>query len=113
MAVAEVPPIADEKVGQTLEERAQQEPEQAPLEGFRKALSDVAGGNPPEVSAIRMTGGKLSLSGEFDKGQTVELLVRVRVAEVHFVDKIDKHGNVVGTDRVHIAKMSGVRRTDA
>lgn len=104
----------DKPVGTSLEDAAKKEEAAQPMiEGFRKAFTDSAGGNVPDGSMIRLNGGKLALEGEFDKGDFVDLVVRVRVAEVHFVDRIDKHNNVYQTDRVHVCKLSNVQRATA
>lgn len=109
MASVADPEATPAEAGQTIEERAAA-PEQQPLEGFRKALSSEAGGEAPDGSVIVLQGGALPLDGEFDKGEFVELLVRVRISAVSFVDKIDKHGNVTAVDRKHTARLSSVRR---
>jgi hypothetical protein len=98
----------------TVEEMAEQEeellPMQVPLEGFSDSISVTVGGERPQTSAIALRGGRLPVEGEFKKGDVVELYVRCRVAEIHFVDVIDKYGEVTGTERKHIAKPIAVRR---
>jgi hypothetical protein len=101
----------------TVEEMAEEEPEllpmQVPLEGFSDAITVTVGGARPQTSAIHLRGGKLPVEGEFKKGDVIELFVRARIAEVHFVDVIDKYEEVTGTERKHVAKPVAVRRLSA
>lgn len=84
------------------------EPER--IEGHRQQLTLLAGGEEPDSSSFKMQGGKVPVEGQFEKGDLIDLIVKVRVAEVDFVDKVDKDGYVVGTDRRHIAKPLSIRR---
>jgi hypothetical protein len=87
------------------------EPEVERLEGTgRTQLTLMAGGEAPDSSSFRMQGGKVPVEGQFEKGDIIDLLVKVRVTEVDFVDKHDNDGYVVGTDRRHIAKPLSIRR---
>ena len=100
----------------TVEEMAEQEPEvlpmQIPLEGFTESITVTVGGAKPQSSAVALRGGKLPVEGEFQKGDEIELYVRARIAEIHFVD-CDDYGEVTGTERRHIAKPIAVRRFSA
>lgn len=110
----------DERVGEgtgdgTIEDAANGEPNspkimQEPLPGTGQQLSLLAGGDEPESAEVKMRGGSLVVEGQFDKGEVVNLMIKVRIAEVHFVDQIDNFGNVTGTVRRHIAKMQAVTR---
>jgi hypothetical protein len=104
----------DEFEGKTVEEMAEEEqellPMQIPLEGFTDSITTTVGGARPQTSAVALRGGKLAVEGEFKKGDEIELYVRARVAEIHFVDTIDQYGEVTGTERRHIAKPVAVRR---
>jgi hypothetical protein len=82
------------------------------IEGRRTQLSLLAGGEEPDSSSFKMQGGKVNVEGQFDKGDVIDLIVKVRVAEVDFVDKVDNDGYVVGTDRRHIAKPLSIRRAE-
>jgi hypothetical protein len=101
----------------TVEEMAEQEeellPMQVPLEGFTDSITVTVGGARPQTSAVALRGGKLPVEGEFKKGDEIELYVRARIAEIHFVDTVDKYGEVTGTERRHIAKPVAVRRFSA
>ena len=105
-------PDADvgEAAGQSVEDLAAQAPEQPPLSGDLQQLSLMAGGEAPDSATIHLRGGALPLEGEFEKGQRVRLVVETVIGEVHFVDKHDKFGNVIGTERKHVAKRAWVRR---
>lgn len=102
----------------SLEDRADDEPDEAEPEPTirgtkgRRQLSLLAGGEDPDMSSFKMQGGKIAVEGEFEKGTTVDLYVKVRIAEVHFVDKVDDDGYVVSTDRRHIAKPLSIQRTE-
>ena len=106
----------DEGVSEeTVEDLAAQEPEeispmQLPLEGFVPSISATPGGDRPTTASITIRGGKLAVTGQFSKGDVIELYVRAKIAEVHFVDTVDNFGEVTGTERKHIAKPIGVRR---
>lgn len=95
------------------------EPEEDPpaipelvIEGARQ-LSMKVGGSKPDESLVKMRGGSIAVGngGEFEKGSLVDLTVRCRVQEVHFVDKVDKQtGEIVGTVRRHILKPERVEK---
>lgn len=101
----------DEQVGRSIEEAADDEPAQKPLPGTAPALSLSAGGEAPTSSSIKLRGGSLTLEGQFAKGETVSVWVEIRVSEVQFVDKLDVHGNVSGTERRHVGRMTSVQRS--
>lgn len=87
------------------------EPEgQLPLAGEQLELSLDAGGALPQSASIRLRGGSLALEGQFAKGDVGHVWVEFRVAEVHLVDRIDAHGDVTGTERRHVARMTRVQR---
>lgn len=104
----------------TVEDMAEDAPEkervapmQVPLEGFGPTVTVQVGGDRPQTATIALRGGKLPVSGEFKKGDVIEFYVRARVSEVHFVDTVDKFGEVTGTERKHIAKPVAVTRMAA
>jgi hypothetical protein len=103
--------------GETVEQIAETDeptpPMQIPLEGFAEAISNVPGGDRAKSASLTLRGGKLAVSGEFKKGDVVELYVRARVAEVHFVDSHDPFGEIVGTERKHVARLIAVQRLAA
>jgi len=101
---------------ESLAEQPQEEevlPMQIPLEGFTDSITVQVGGARPQSSVVALRGGKLPVEGEFKKGDEIELYVRARIAEVHFVDTTDQYGEVTGTERKHIAKPVAVRRLAA
>lgn len=104
----------DETVGRSVEDAAEdpEAPEngQMPIPGTGSQLTLEAGGELPESSTVKLRGGSLPLEGQFNKGDTVRVWVEVQISEVHFVDKIDQHGNVNGTERRHLGRMRRVQR---
>lgn len=103
MAVTEVPPPG------SIAAEAEKE-QQQPLPGTGEQLSLDAGGEAPTTSSITMRGGSLALEGQFNKGDRISLWVEVVVGEVHLVDRYDKFGNVIGTERRHVARSQKVQR---
>lgn len=104
--------VSEETV-EDMAEEAEAEPTppmQLPLEGFGESISTTPGGDRPTTAVITLRGGKMPVEGEFKKGDVVELYVRAKVAEVHFVDSHDNFGEVTGTERKHVAKPIAVRR---
>ena len=105
----------EEQVGQSIEDRAAEEGAeptgQLPIPGTRPQLSGEAGGEAPESSTVKLRGGAVPIEGQFDKGEFLDVWVRVRVAEVHFVDTTDKYGNVTSTERKHVGRIVQTTRT--
>lgn len=97
----------DEVAGRSIEDEADhpQEPQQMPIPGTRPELSASSGGAAPETASMKFQGGSVSVEGEFEKGAVVRVWAEIVVREVHFVDKIDQHGNVTGTERRHIGRV--------
>ena len=75
-------------------------------------LTLKVGGRKPDKSTVKLRGGSISIPrGQFEKGDTVNLLVKVTCSEVHLVDKRDNTtGEVVETERRQIMKITGVER---
>lgn len=75
-------------------------------------LTLSVGGEKPTMATIKLRGGKIEVpSGDLDKGQVVDLVVKAQVAEVHFADTRDgQTGEVTSTDRRHILKPISVER---
>lgn len=75
-------------------------------------LSLQVGGNKPDSATVKLRGGSIAIpAGQLKKGDVVNLLVKVQVAEVHLVDKIDNStGEITATERRHIAKIKGVEK---
>lgn len=73
-------------------------------------LSLIAGGNAPTTTSMRLTGGKIDVPGEFDRGQRIVLRVECVVRGQNFVDQEDaKTGQINATERRHSARITGVR----
>ena len=85
------------------------EPSELVLEGNGQ-LSFGVGGKRPTTATVRLVGGKIDLAGlQYEKGQTLTLRVECIVGEVAFVDTHDSAtGQVVGTERRHKARITGV-----
>lgn len=70
-------------------------------------LSLAVGGKKPTGSGLRLTGGKVDVDGQFQKGETIVLRVTAVVGEVAFIDKTDsKTGQVVGCERRQKARIT-------
>jgi hypothetical protein len=73
-------------------------------------LSLIAGGNAPTTTSMRLTGGKIDVPGEFDRGQRIVLRVECVVRGQSFVDQEDAEtGQINATERRHSARITGVR----
>lgn len=86
---------------------------QEPLPGDWDVISSEFGGTPPDVSEIRVLGGKMPIEGSFNKGDEFDILVRVRVTGVLGQDIEDAYGTKQHTVRRHLARMVSVRRWKA
>lgn len=76
-------------------------------------LSFDVGGRPPTSSSLSLTGGKLEIEGQFEKGETVVIRVEAVVNSVGFKDEHDpKTGQVVGCARQQKARIVGVQRLE-
>ena len=74
-------------------------------------LTLAIGGKTPTDSKVVIRGGAIALEGQFKKGESVALILELRCAEVHVIDKIDTSTReVTGTTRKHVLKVEGVRR---
>lgn len=78
--------------------------------GDHEQLTLNVGGAKVSASELKLRGASLPVDGEFKKGQLVRFEVLTRIGEVHFADKVDSTGTVVGTTRRHIAKVESVQR---
>jgi hypothetical protein len=77
-------------------------------------ISFDVGGTEPTTIALRLTGGKVDVSDELQKGQRIVLRVEAEVGEIAFVDKHDpKTGTVSGCERRQKARITGVRLLDS
>lgn len=81
-----------------------------PVPGSNTQLSLIAGGEEPTSASMKLRGGAIPIEGEFEKGDALRLVVEVRIAEIQFVDQIDRSGYVLGCERRHVARIDSVRR---
>lgn len=73
-------------------------------------LSFAVGGKQATGSSLRVVGGKIELDGQFAKGEAISVRLELVVNRVAFVDKHDaKTGQVVGCERQHHARVTGIR----
>lgn len=103
------PPEPDADLeGQEAEEQAIPELE---VEGEGQ-LSLKIGGRKPDSSEVKLRGGSIKVpKGQYEKGDVLNFLVKVRCTEIHAVDKMDNStGDVVETVRRQIFKIQGVER---
>lgn len=119
MPVAEAPPAgATDDAERTEEEQADapdQKPEQAEptselvISAGGQLTLNVGGGKQPTTSTLRLVGGKIEVDGQFEKGETVVVRIEAKVNEVGFKDQEDsKTGQVVGCERRHRARITGI-----
>lgn len=75
-------------------------------------LSLRVSGKKPDKATVKIRGGSIHVGkGQFDKGDTVDLLIKAQCAEVHLVDKRDgQTGEIIETERRQIFKISAVER---
>jgi hypothetical protein len=93
------------------EDEGEQGPPPIAIEGDGQ-LNLQVGGAKPDKASVKLRGGSIDIpAGQLKKGDVVNLLVKVRVAEVHLVDKIDNStGEITQTERRHVAKIMGVEK---
>jgi hypothetical protein len=88
----------------SLEEQAELEEEdsgQLAIAGTREGLTLSAGGKRPDASRSKVRAITLPTTGQFDKGETLRMVVDVVVSDVGFRDEEDRRGNTVRTWRTH------------
>lgn len=75
-------------------------------------LSLKVGGAKPTKATVKLRGGSIQIpKGQYEKGDVVNLLVKVRCTEIHHVDKMDNTtGEVTETERRQIMKITGVEK---
>lgn len=75
--------------------------------GLRLSFSGI-GGKRPEESELRVVGGAFKVPGQFEKGQDVNVELRLRVVEVGFADVLDnKTAQAVTSKRKHRGRVLG------
>ena len=101
----------EEVPAESIEAQAEEEqekpipPMQLPLPGTRETISDRFGGAKPTRSEMRLMGGKQPITGSFDKGDEVMLLIRAKVFRAGGVDRLDVWGQTEETVREHQARI--------
>lgn len=101
----------------SVEELAEDPPEekplaplQIPIPGTIERISLTAGGTAPGSSEARLIGARLPIEGQFQKGEYLDLHVKVKVGEVAFIDTTDEWGNVQKTVRAHKLRVQAITR---
>jgi hypothetical protein len=80
------------------------------IPGTGSGLSLKVTGKKPTTATLTLVGGKIDVSGSFDKGERIALYVEAVVNDVGFKDTEDsKTGQVTGCERRHKARITGVR----
>lgn len=81
------------------------------LEGDRK-LNNNIGGRKPDKATVKLRGGSIIVpEGQYEKGDTLNLVIGVRCTEVHGVDKMDNStGEIVETERRQVFKVTAVEK---
>lgn len=102
--------------GEGPEEAVEQDPALPPLRmvGEGKQLTLAIGGGKPTKSEVKLRGGSIEIdSGEFAKGEFVDVVARCRVRGVHIEDHFDRQtGEVTQTIRRHILVIENIERVD-
>jgi hypothetical protein len=100
----------DEKTIEELaSERTPTPPMQLALDGTMETISTAFGGARPTESEIRLLGGKMPINGSFQKGEVLDLLIRVKVTGTGGFDTVDAFGEQQKTTRRHFARMIEVK----
>lgn len=82
------------------------------LEGAGEQLTLKITGAKPDLGTAKMQGGKIDIpKGEYQPGDVVEAVVRMRCTEVAVIDKMNNStGEVVERERVHKFKVMGIEK---
>jgi len=100
------------------EQPEDQAPPEAPklppveLEGTGDQLTLTISGKDPDKGTAKMVGGKMDIpKGEYQPGDVVEAVVRMRCTEVAVIDKQNNTtGDVTERERVHKFKVMGIEK---
>jgi hypothetical protein len=72
------------------------------------------GGKNPTGSTITLRGGRIPLEGQVEKGEILDVRLRLRCVDLQFPDKIDsKTGEVTETTRVQVMRAMQIQRLDS
>lgn len=96
----------------------QQAPPKLPpveLEGSGDQLTLKITGSAPDKGTAKLVGGKMDIPrGEYQPGDVVEAVVRMRCTEVSVTDKMNNTtGDVNERERTHKFKVMGIEKLDA
>jgi hypothetical protein len=82
------------------------------LEGSGDQLTLKITGAAPDKGTAKMQGGKIEIpKGEYQPGEVVEAVVRMRCTEVAVIDKMNNTtGDVTERERVHRFKVMGIEK---
>lgn len=82
------------------------------LEGSGDQLTLKITGAAPDKGTAKMVGGKMDIpKGEYQPGEVVEAVVRMRCTEVAVIDKMNNStGDVTERERVHKFKVMGIEK---
>lgn len=85
------------------------------LEGKGDQLTLKITGEAPDKGTAKMVGGKIDIpKGEYQPGDVVEAVVRMRCTEVAVIDKMNNTtGDVAERERVHRFKVMGIEKITA
>lgn len=85
------------------------------LEGTGDQLTLKITGNAPDKGTAKMVGGKMDIpKGEYQPGDVVEAVVRMRCTEVAVIDKMNNStGDVNERERVHKFRVMGIEKITA
>lgn len=94
----------------------QEAPKKPPLEleGKGKQLSLKITGDTPDKATAKMVGGKIDIpAGEYQPGDVIETVCRMRCVEVGVIDKMNNAtGEVNERERVHKFKLMQIERVE-
>ena len=107
---------ADEETELPGEGQGEQAPPELPpveVEGFGQLSLDV-GGDAPTKATVKLQGGSIGIpAGQFDKGQELDFIVRVRCNAVAVIDKRDSQtGQITETERRHLFVVTNIQRLE-
>lgn len=115
-ATAEKPKAAEEKLdGENADQQAPPALPPVELEGSGDQLTLKITGATPNKGTAKLVGGKMDIPrGEYQPGDVVEAVVRMRCTEVSVTDKMNNTtGDVSERERTHKFKVMGIEKLDA
>jgi len=81
------------------------------LAGKRAQLSLKIGGDAPEKATARIVGGKVTVPGEYDPGDVIECVVKLRCTKAGIIDKWDNNtGERTEREREHQFKILQIEK---